>query len=215
MWRHYVYIHRKADSGEPFYVGKGSLRRSMAVYERAESRSSRSKWWHRVVAKHGITIEVVAMCADDAEAQRQERCLIAEVGRAALVNLTDGGDGHAGIVPSAEMRRKRSENAKRPRTEAWVASIRRAREGGGNGGVVKIGGRLPASWRANIAAGKRGAKNPWHGKPSPPSKAVVNTSTGTTYPSVARAAAAEGINPKTLYQYLDGTRPNCTNLARA
>ena len=39
MWRHYVYIHRRADDGLPFYVGKGTLRNNakMVEYERAHS----------------------------------------------------------------------------------------------------------------------------------------------------------------------------------
>jgi len=47
------------------------------------------------------------------------------------------------------------------------------------------------------------------------SKSVQNTETGAVYGSIAEAARAEGLNAKTLYQYLDGTRRNLTPLRRA
>lgn len=158
MWRFFVYIHRKADDGEPFYVGKG------ARADRATAKIGRNVAWKRIVAKHGFTVETFACCIDDKAAQEVERALIARLGRrhlgtGPLVNMTEGGDGHAGLPVSEETRRKRSENAKRPRSEAWIKSMRAARKGGGNGGVVKKGDRLPAAWRAAISAGRlRGAR---------------------------------------------------------
>src|SRR5687767_7483720 len=111
MWRHFVYQHRKADSGEIFYVGKGTVRRR--VYERALTKDGRSTRWANTVAKHGFLVEILASCQTDAEAQRLERLTIAEYGRNALVNLTDGGEGSAGVSISASTRRKRSLAARR------------------------------------------------------------------------------------------------------
>jgi hypothetical protein len=217
MWQHFVYIHRKVSTGEPFYVGKGRLHKGQPW--RAHDKCSRNKIWHRTVAKHGLVVEVIMSCVDDKAAQEFERQLIKEIGRrdlglGPLINLTDGGDGHAGLIIPDHIRRIRSEHAKKPRSQAWIASIRKARKDGGNGGVVKHGDKLPDAWRASLAASKRGKRNPYFGRPSPPSKKVVNQETGIVYDSIARAAAAEGVNAKTLYQYLDGTRPNRTALTR-
>lgn len=221
MWRHYVYIHYATDNGEPFYVGKGSrrLRDKGCQFERACATFPRNLAWRRTVLSRGLRIEIIAMCRTDVAAQELEMRLIAQFGRidlgtGPLVNVTDGGDGHAGLVASEELRRKRSQNAKGPRSKAWVASIRIARKNGGNGGVVKRGDKLSENWRRNLATGKLGERNPWFGKPSPVSRKVRNTETGATYDSIARAAAAEGISAKVLYQYLDGTRRNKTALAR-
>lgn len=221
MWRHYVYIHHKRSNGEPFYVGKGALRTRQKSQgcERAYTHDRRNPAWHRIVSKHGIVVCIVASCRDDETAQSLECNLIASIGRrnlgtGPLINLTDGGDGHAGLMVSDGLRKKRSESASRKRTDAWVRSIRIARKSGGNGGVVKLGDHLPDSWRRSLARSKTGALNPYYGKPSPVSKKVVNRTTGVVYDSIARAAAAEGINPKTLYQYLDGARPNKTHLTR-
>ena len=221
MWRHYVYIHTRPDTGEPFYVGKGTARKRKKSpdFERAYCRDSRNTHWRRVVAKHGLAVEIIAMFKTDAAAQLFEIALILEIGRVdlgsgPLVNLTDGGDGHAGRIFSEAEIKRLSDLARRPRTGAWIASIRRARKNGGNGGVVKHGDKLPPSWVASLARGKLGAKNPWFGKPSPVSKKVINRETGTIYDSIARAAAAEGIAPGALYSYLDGSRHNPTRLAR-
>lgn len=220
MWRHYVYIHRKKD-GSPFYVGKGSarVRCKSQTFERAYERASRGQHWRNVVGAHGLIVEVVMCCQTDLEAQDQERWLIATLGRAdlgrgPLINKTDGGDGHAGIMAGPALRAKRSINASGKRSVSWVKSIRAARKDGGNGGVVKHGDTLPESWRRNLARAKMGQKNPYFGKPSPVSKKVKNIVTGEVYDSIARAAAATGINAKTLYQYLDGTRVNQSHLVR-
>jgi hypothetical protein len=219
MWAHYVYMHRKASDGEPFYVGKGKLRRSMLSYERAHEHVSRNPIWRRIEKKHGLAVEIIAHCISDNEAQRLERQLIAEIGRrdigtGPLVNLTDGGDGHAGIIASAELRAVRSKHASGKRSDAWIKSIRLARKNGGNGGVVKHGDKLPSGWRRSLARSKTGERNPYFGKPTAVSKRVVNTLTGAQYDSIARAAAAEGLNASVLYQYLDGTRKNTTALAK-
>lgn len=214
MWRHCVYLHRKASTGEPFYVGKG---RSV---ERAHVTEKRNTAWQRTVAKHGLIVEVIASCIDDVAAQEIERALIKEIGRrdlglGPLVNLTDGGDGHAGIVASEALRAKRRINSKGPRSDAWVASIRASRKGGGNGGVVKKGDKLPDWWKARIAATKQGADNPMFGRTGarhPNGKPVIDDATGATYPTVTAAARALGIRMQTLHNMLTGFRPNSTQM---
>lgn len=206
--RHYVYVHRRASDGRIFYVGKGSNP------GRAHATDRRNRYWQAVVAKHGLVVEIVQRFESDALAQQCERDLIAWYGRAALANLTDGGDGCAGLVPSAETRAKLSAQAAKPRTDAWVRSIRAARSGGGNGGVVKHGDRLPEEWRASIAAAKIGERNPMYGRTGAAhhgSRRVVCTS-GVEYPSVTAAAHAAGMRMKTLHNMLTGFRPNSTTM---
>lgn len=214
MWRHYVYVHRKADTGQVFYVGKGTIKRGRRI-ERPYERTSRNQWWQRVVSKHGFLVELIASCLTDQESQRLERELIAFYGRKALVNMTDGGDGHAGIIVSEELRRKRSINSRGKRSPAWVEAIRIARKNGGNGGVVKHGDHLPQSWCDAIAKGQRGPNNYMRGRVGalhPNSRKVVDRHTGQTFDSVLLAAEHRGVKMKTLYNWLSGHRPNPTAL---
>ena len=39
--KYYIYLHIKLDTGEPFYIGKGKLRRS-------SSKIGRNKWWKNI-----------------------------------------------------------------------------------------------------------------------------------------------------------------------
>lgn len=219
-WRHFVYLHRRADTGSVFYVGKGTVRKrcNHQACERAASTTARSSHWHRVVARHGFIIEVVASFRTDVDAQEFERALIVQYGRDQLVNLTDGGDGHAGIETTAELRRIRSVNASRPRSPAWITAIRAARKNGGNGGVVKMGDKLPAPWRQAIAASKRGSTNPMHGRRDdrhPSAKAVIDTVSGQRHPTITAAARSLGMRTQALHNMLTGFRPNSTTMRLA
>lgn len=102
----YVYIHRKATTGEVFYVGKGKTRR-------AYDRFGRSNWWQRTVAKHGLVVEIAMSGLQEWYAFELETELIAYYGRAdlkqgQLVNTTDGGEGSSGNLQSVETRKLRS-----------------------------------------------------------------------------------------------------------
>ena len=95
----YVYVHRKADSGEVFYVGKGTGERAWM-----DRKSDHNQYWRRLVAKYGRTVEIVLDGLTEALAHELEREMIAYYGRDKLCNLTDGGEGVAGHDWSQERR---------------------------------------------------------------------------------------------------------------
>lgn len=99
----YTYVHRRADTNEVFYVGKGKGARCRATQNRGQH-------WNRVVAKHGIQIEIVAHFYKEEHAFDHECLLISEYRAAgvALVNRTDGGDGASGAKRSDETKRRMS-----------------------------------------------------------------------------------------------------------
>lgn len=101
----YVYTHHRATDGAVFYVGKGSG-------IRARSRRGRTLHWRNVVAKHGLTVTIVAENLTETEAFALEKKTIADIGRTYLCNLTDGGDGAAGHVHSDEHRKSISRGTK-------------------------------------------------------------------------------------------------------
>lgn len=124
--RHYTYLHRKADTGDVFYVGKGTRT------DRMKLRSGRSEHWTRTVAKHGFTPELVAYWATAEEAFAHECFLIKcfrEMG-AKLCNHTDGGEGAPGYRQSAETRAKRSSSSRGHRkSQDTIARMRAAQAG--------------------------------------------------------------------------------------
>lgn len=99
---HYVYIHRRNDTGEPFYIGKGSGRRAFVS-------RSRTAHWKRIVAKCGLKVDIVLTDLSEKDALDAEILLISMVGRAdkgagPLINYTDGGEGTSGRPMSEKAR---------------------------------------------------------------------------------------------------------------
>lgn len=84
----YVYVHRRKDTGEVFYVGKGCDERAWEV-------ETRSRAWMKVACEHGRTVEVIAKGMAEGFAYMLEKELIANYRRngAELVNVADGGNG--------------------------------------------------------------------------------------------------------------------------
>lgn len=92
----YVYLHIKADTGEPFYVGKGKA-------NRYKIKSHRSKHWKNIVAKHNYDIIFLETDLTEQEAFEKETYWINRIGRrdlgnGPLVNFTNGGDGESGRI---------------------------------------------------------------------------------------------------------------------
>jgi len=90
-----VYAHYKLGGEEPFYIGKGSERRS-------KSAQGRNIHWQRIVSKHGFEVKIIADDLTESDAFLLEKTLIAEYGRVnsktgPLVNMTDGGEGVSGL----------------------------------------------------------------------------------------------------------------------
>lgn len=104
----YTYIHKTADQGQTFYVGKGKG-------VRATWRHTRSAHWNSVVKKHGgFQAHITDTFDTEEEAFAHERFLIASLRLfgVRLVNKTDGGDGPAGYRHTEETRRRLSEMQK-------------------------------------------------------------------------------------------------------
>ena len=106
----YIYLHRRNDTGEVFYVGKGTG-------DRATSTKKRNPYWHNVVNKAGFTAEIITKGLTDAEAFWAEPLLIeAHGGVQNLTNMSDGGEGFS----SAEMKALWQDPAHRERISEAV-----------------------------------------------------------------------------------------------
>lgn len=84
---YYVYSHKRKDTGEVFYYGKGKGRRAYEPW--------RNKWHDAIVKKFGFEVEILKSGLTDEEAKAEEIKLIAETSLK-LTNQTPGGDGVGG-----------------------------------------------------------------------------------------------------------------------
>lgn len=96
----YVYVDRRSDNREPFYVGKGLLNRTRDF-------KRRNRFWLQIAAKHGVNREIVFQTENEQEAIDQEARLIFELKTRNLfggANTSDGGQGPSGYCHSKTRR---------------------------------------------------------------------------------------------------------------
>jgi hypothetical protein len=95
-----VYLHRRKDNGEIFYVGIGKKNRPY-------SKSKRNKFWNAVAEKCGWSVEIICEGLSWDDACKKEIELIKQYGRrdlgeGILTNMTDGGEGNQNIIYTPE-----------------------------------------------------------------------------------------------------------------
>lgn len=128
----YVYGHYRADTGEIFYIGKGTG-------DRAHSKQGRGNTiWQRISKKHGYRVEYIHENLSEADAFEAERQLIRLYGRldqrsGILANMTDGGEGVTNITPELLEKRSRTykenyqnlpEEEKEKKRAVWAQNTR-------------------------------------------------------------------------------------------
>lgn len=104
----YTYIHFKKDDGTPFYIGKGQKNRYCV-------KTNRNNYWKNIVSKHGFNAEILCNWSTEQEAFEHEKFLIQcfKNMNYELVNMTEGGEGTSGWIPSDSWRKKRSDYQKK------------------------------------------------------------------------------------------------------
>ena len=100
-----VYQHRRKDTNEIFYVGRGK------THKRAFSKADRNNHWHNIVNKVGYAVEIIFENVSWEESALLEKELIKSIGRknsgnGTLVNLTDGGEGISNFIFSSDSKKK-------------------------------------------------------------------------------------------------------------
>jgi hypothetical protein len=105
--KYYTYAHIRNDTKTVFYIGKGSGKRSHSKYER-------NNLWHKIVKKHGYTVEIICYWDTESEAFEHEKKLIKSYREngTMLANFTEGGDGIPGYRHTEATKRQKSERMK-------------------------------------------------------------------------------------------------------
>jgi len=191
---YYVYLHIKADTGEPFYIGKGKK-------YRAYTDSKRSQIWNNYKNKYGFDVILLEKNLTEEEAFKKEIYWINRIGRlklnnGLLINLTDGGEGSSGRIPwnkglkdifSEQVRKKISETHK--------------------GNTYKRGKKSSKETIEKMINTKQelGQFKPFN------TRSVINTKTREIFKTVEEAAKSIGIKRTTLNAKLTGQNKNNTN----
>lgn len=90
MSEFYIYVHKRATDGQPFYYGKGIRRRAWD--------KRRNAWHNNVVEKHGMVVEIIVggLTAPVAKMLEITAISFAKSRGEPITNLTNGGDGASG-----------------------------------------------------------------------------------------------------------------------
>ena len=143
----YVYVHMKSTDDSVFYVGKGCKYRST-------SKNGRSEYWHRIVEKHGLVVEIVKNNMTFEEANAYEVYLIAKLKQEGcnLCNLTNGGEGRTGYIVKDETKLAISKKNKgKKRSDETKAKMQ--------GNKNALGAKRSKETRAKMSASKKGRNN--------------------------------------------------------
>lgn len=97
----YVYQHRKADTNDIFYVGKGKGMRAFNA-------TKRNPYWKNVVAKHGFNVEIIVDNLDEEFSFLVEMETIDAYKKRGITlsNMTNGGEGASGLTHSEQHKQK-------------------------------------------------------------------------------------------------------------
>lgn len=211
---YFVYEHRKEDTGEVFYVGKGT-RHGLRDYRRATDFWRRKKSWKATAQKHGAVAHVIAEFWEEDDAIAFEAELIARYGRrdigtGPLINHTDGGYGASGYKHRAEtVALIRALNTGKVLDDETKSKISRSLTGERHPGWGRKQADITSERkRASMQGVQRGGN-------SPLAMRVLDISTGKIFPSTRDAAEHLGIPMSTMAKKLRGYRTNNTTMRYA
>ena len=109
--RCYVYLHKRLDNNEVFYVGRGTVNKRASgncdthTYSRAHTKHTHNIYWMRITKKIKWSVEIIEDNLTWEESLESEIKYIKKYGRkdlneGTLVNFTDGGEGSKRLIVS-------------------------------------------------------------------------------------------------------------------
>jgi len=209
MKEHYLYRHIRKDLNQVFYVGVGTKPKNYTQHEREYSRAfvtiKRSEFWKNIVNKTEYEVEILLESNDYEFIKTKEKEFIKLYGRkdlglGTLVNLTDGGDGNLGYIPTKEtVERLRKANTGRLASKETKLKQSIARKG------IKYSEERRDIQRACMLKGEN----------HPGSRLLLSTQTGIFYDTIKSASKAYNIKSNHLSSMLLGLVRNKTDLIYA
>lgn len=213
-----VYAHIRPDTKRVFYIGKGFAK------TRAYARFNRNTHWQNVVNKNNrvFIVEIIFNNISHSEAIALEISTISFFGLENLTNITIGGEGTKGWIPSEETKRKISKAhigkvvsketrnklsvintglKKGPVSDSVKSAISKKNKGSGNG---MFGKKINESSRKLQREKISGELNYL-------SRPILNKETGIFYHTLQDAADTIGIKRGTLWAMLAGRNKNKTS----
>ena len=153
---YYVYLHRRKDNNEVFYVGKGKD-------NRANSKQGRNKWWKNIANKHGFSVEYVKCGLSEDEALELEIKTIKQYrdNNLYLCNVSSGGEGASGCKRTESQKKFLSDTMKKIRSNMPCTRVVCSN------GMVFVSANMAAEWlRSNgyKFASRQGVLNCCNGK---------------------------------------------------
>lgn len=208
MENYYVYFHRKASDNTVFYVGIGN----QPKYKRAflTTKNKRSDFWHRIVAKYGLVVEIKSKNLTKKKAIEIEKHFISYYGRmdnrtGCLCNMTNGGDGVCGYSPKTTNKGKKF----KPLSKEHKEAIRKSNSGRVHTteerkkiSDAKKGTALSSAVKNKISKSMLGKNG----------KKTINILSGEEFNSIEAAAKSVGLSGKSLRLKLSGRFKNNTNI---
>lgn len=203
----YVYLHRRLDTNEVFYVGIGNK----INFKRAFTKHNRNLHWERIVKKVGYVGDVIYKDISWEQACKYEINLIAMYGRkdlklGTLVNLTNGGEGTLGRKCSEETKLK---IGNKNRNKIKSIEARQKLSLSTKGKIVSEETRIKMSLSGK---GKKMSKESVEKRRLSVNYVILNTETGIFYSGVKEAAFSLEVKPRTLNAWLSGQNKNKSNL---
>jgi hypothetical protein len=117
-----VYLHYRFDTGECFYIGKGTEKR-------ARAKDGRNIIWNRIVSKANRNVVIAQYFEQESDALAYEVDLIAKF--KPVANITAGGEGVSGFTHSEQTKEKCRQATLKLRQDCnWIEkNLERVREG--------------------------------------------------------------------------------------
>ena len=196
----YVYEYIRADTMEPFYVGKGKGDRFLDIRHR-------SKYFKMISDKMKIIVNILIDKLTEEEAFGIECWYINEykyVYGYNLCNISDGGDGVSGVKRSEETKLKIGKANKGKRKGCKLSEETKKKMS-----ISKIGGKRSEETKKKMSLTSTGRIMP-KGSDSKNSKKVICINTGDVFGSMIEASEKTGVADRMISQCCRGRRKSTT-----